>query len=234
MEQDQASASGLHPHLPTHDLPGLVITPSGTLNSENVDLKSIQKRLEENFKESRTWEWDTDHEFLPRKSLTKILTEGTIQSLLQQKPETSHISLADITGDKKRVKIFAILLLIKKTEHIGHMIKQGVSDEDLPLRRSRLKTCLRAEDRHVKEFFLSYQYEVAVPTWDFSAHKIQEEQYDRDQRLPFLTKLPISSGGQGIVWRIRIHRDHYETKTQSVGCSEIRPPKIYRTALTCK
>lgn len=226
MEQDQASAGGLHPHLPIHDLPGLMITPSGTPNSENLDLKSIQKRLEENFEESRTWEWDADHGFIPRKALTKILTEGTIQTLLQQKPETSHISLADITGDKRRVKIFAILLLIKKTEHIGHMIKQGVSDDDLPLRRSRLRTCLRAEDRHIKEFFLSYQYEVAVPTWDFSAHEIQEEQYDRDQRLPFLTKLPISSGGQGIVWRIKIHRDHYETKTQSVGESENRPLKF--------
>lgn len=222
MEQDQAPAGGLRSHAPTHDLPGLMITPSGTLNSENLDLKFVQKRLEENFMESwiwesRTCEWDTDHEFLPQKALTKILTEGTIQSLLQQKPETSHINVADITGDKRRVKIFAILLLIKKTEHIGHIIKQGVSDEDLPLRRSRLKTCLRAEDRHVKEFFLSYQYEVAVPAWDFSAHEIQEEQYDRDQRLPFLTKHPISSGGQGIVWNIKIHRDHYETKTQSVG-----------------
>lgn len=217
MEHEQAPAGGLHTHLPTQDLQSRMIRSPGTPDSENINLKSVQKRLEENFEQSKAWAEDADDEFLPRKALTKILTEGTIQSLLQQKPETSHISSTDITGEKKRIKIFAILLLIKNTEHIGHIIQQGVSDDDLPLGRARLKNCLRAEDRHIIDFFLSCQYGVTVPVWDFSAHKIQEEQYDRLQQLPFLTKLLISSGGQGVVWKVKIHCDHYETKTQSVS-----------------
>lgn len=226
MEQDQAPVGGLLSHSPTQDLLGHMVTPSGTPDPEKLDLQSIQKRLEENFKQSRAWEEDADDLFLPRKALTKILTGGVIKSLLQEKPETSHISLVDITGEKRRIKIFAILILIKKTELIGHIIQQGISDDDLPLGRARLKACLRAEDRHVKDFFLSYQYEVAVPAWDFSAHEIREEQYDRHQRLPFLTKSPISSGGQGKIWKIKIHRDHYETKTQSVSRSDPRPPNV--------
>lgn len=216
MEHDQAPAGGLHLNLPTDDLPGRSI-PSGTTDPERINLKSVQKKLQENFKQSRAWAEDSVDEFLPRKALTNILTERTIQLLLHQKHETSHISWTDIIGEKKRIKIFAILVLIKKTEHVGHIIQQGVSDDDLPLGRVRLRACLRAEDRDVKEFFLSYQYEVAVPVWDFSAHEIQEQQYDRRQQLPFLSRLPISRGGQGVVWKVKIHCDHYKTKTQSVS-----------------
>ncbi|KAI7779590.1 hypothetical protein LA080_000702 [Diaporthe eres] len=175
----------------------------------------ILESSEENFEQSRARSDDARGELLPRKALTEILIKGTIQSLLQQKPEISHISSTDITGEKKRIKIFAILLLIKKTEYIGHIIQQVVSDDDLPLEQARSKACLRAEDRHVKDF-LSYQYEVAVPVWDPSAHKIQEQQYDRPQKLPFLSKLPIASGGQGVVvLKVNIHCDDYETKTES-------------------
>ncbi|KAG6367137.1 hypothetical protein INS49_001320 [Diaporthe citri] len=92
---------------------------SGTPDSENITLKSVQKRLQENFKQSRAWAEDSGDGFLPRKALTKILTERTIQLLLKQKHETSHISSTDIIGEKKRIKIFAILILIKKTEHIS-------------------------------------------------------------------------------------------------------------------
>lgn len=132
-----------------------------------------------------------------------------------QMPETTLINVNNITGDKKRIKIFAILLLIKKTKHIGPIIEQGVSDDDLPLCPDCLKTCLRS-DRLVDSFLL-YQSKVDVPVWDFSAQNIQEENYHWHRKLPFMTKCRLSSGGQGVVWRVEIHPDHYKTRIQSVS-----------------
>lgn len=216
MEHVLPLAEGSSSGLPAHELPIRTTTKSGTADRDKADLKTVRKELRASFKPSRAWTEDANDEFIPRKTLTNILTHKTIQSLLHQKPKSSLVNLDDIIGEKKRIKIFAILLLIKKTQHIGHLIQQGVSDDDLPLGQDRLKTCLRLEDRPVKDF-LSYQYEVNVPVWDFSAHEIHEEHYNRRQQIPFLRKHRVSSGGQGIVWRVEIHRDHYETKTQSVG-----------------
>lgn len=79
-------------------LPSRMILSSGTPDSENINLNSVRKSFEENFEQSRARSDDAKAEPLPRKALTEILIEGTIQSLLQQKPEISHVSSTDITG----------------------------------------------------------------------------------------------------------------------------------------
>lgn len=218
MKHDQPCAGGPLPQLPANDLPDRVnASPgTGTPDLESKDTRIVRKRLHGRFEPSRARADDNSDKFLPKKALTEILTDRTIKSLLQQSPETNLVSVSDITGDKRRVKIFAILLLMKKTECIGYMIQRGVSDADMPLGWDLVKDCLKFEDS-LAESFLFYQSGVDVPVWDFSAHSIQEKGYDWNQKLPFLSKRPLSSGGQGVVWRVEIHRDHYETKVESVS-----------------
>jgi hypothetical protein len=216
MEHVDASADGFCTNLPTHNPASQTNVISDTIDLAKTDMYTVRKKLWDSFKPSRSRTDAVDYDFLPRNALTAILTEKTIELLIRENPKTALINLSDITGPKKRIKIFAILLLIEKTQHIGHVIQQGITDNDLPLRRDRLQTCLREEAATIKAF-LSSQYEVHVPVWNFSSHKIQEVEYDWDQRLPILLKRPLSSGGQGVVWKVKIHCDHYETKTQSVS-----------------
>lgn len=202
-------------HLPAHEVPSRVATSSDTADPERTDLKTVRRRLRSSFKPSRTRTDDGSDEFLPRNALEEVLTDKTIQLLLMQKPKTRLINVDSITGENKRIKIFAILLLIKKTKRIGPFIEQGVSDGDLPLSQGCLKTCLK-KPRLVDSFQL-YQGRVNAPMWDFSAQNIQEEKYCLHRKLPFLTKCRLSSGGQGVVWKVKIHPDHYETNIQSVS-----------------
>lgn len=224
MEHNRPPAAGSYSDLFTHGSRNQVTIQTGKADSGKVDLNTIRQKLRHRLEPSRARTQDNDDQFLPRNALREILTDNTIQLLLKQENETSSIPLTDITGNKMRIKIFAILLLIEKTAYLGHIIRQGVSDDDLPLRPGQLlKTCLGSEES-VVEFFRYKQFTVDVPTWDFSAHNIQEKQYDPDIKLPFLTKSEISRGGQGIVWKVKIHCDHYKTRTQSVSW---RNPMIY-------
>lgn len=209
--QPPAVGSPTHSHLPAHEVPSRVATSSGTSDLEQRDLTTVPKRLHDSFEPSRARTSCDSDEFLPRNALRDILTDKTIQSLLMQTPETSLVKVDNITGHKKRVKIFAILLLIKETKHIWPFIERGISDDNLPLCRDCLKTCLRS-DNHVASFVMN-QCIVDVPVWNFAAQNVQEERYGQLQKLPFLTRTRLSSGGQGVVWKVQIHPDHYETST---------------------
>lgn len=176
----------------------------------------VRERLWNTLETSHTWTENGNHRFLPTSALTECLPVETINMVLQQKRETNHINSEEITGKKRRLKILAILLLMNNTEHIGHLIQKGVSDDDLPLKSACLKTCLGFKDNSV-EVFEHYQYRVHVPVWDFTAPGIEIERYEDDQKLPFLEKVILSRGGQGLVWKIEIHRDHFKTNVQSVS-----------------
>lgn len=189
---------------------------SDSSDPESTDLETIREILYGSFKTSRAWSDDGSDLFLPRNALGNILTEKTIRLLLMKVPETHMISVEEITGEKKRIKIFAILLLIGETKHIGPIIEQGVSDDDLPLYKDRLESFLPKPPR-LADLFVTYQCRVDVPVWDFSPHNFREENYYWHRKLPFMTKCRLSSGGQGVVWKVEIHPDHYETKIQSVS-----------------
>lgn len=211
-EHDDTSSSCAQP--PAHEPPSQTDSLSDSIELAETDTCTVRNRLWASFKPSKARAEAVDYDFLPRKALTAILTQQTVESLLKEIPHTNCIDSVNITGRERRVKIFAILLLIEKTEHIGRFIQQGLTDNDLPLNRVRLQTCLREEAATIRAF-LSRQYEVHVPVWDFSAHEIQEVKYDWEQKLPLLLKLPLGGGGQGKVFKVKIHGDHYETKTQS-------------------
>lgn len=61
-----------------------------------------------------------------------------------------------------------------------------------------------------------YQNVVNVPSWKFPGGHIHKEDYGC-RFLPFQEKVWLSSGGQGTVWRVKIHRDHFDPDTQTVS-----------------
>lgn len=182
------------------------------------DLEDVQDKLFGKLEVSKAWTDDDSDEFLPRTALTEVLTNETIQLLLQQKPETREIRLADITGKPSRIMIFATLLLMGATEHIGHVIRHEVSDHDLPLTWEHAKTCLESKDRLVLlNNFFQRQFTIAVPLWNFSSHNILRGDYHYHQKLPLLEKCRLSSGGHGAIWKVKIHPGHFQTRVESVS-----------------
>lgn len=164
-------------------------------------------------------------QFLPHNTLKDILTRSMIQSVLLEEDETKHIQLSSIVGDEPRIKLLAILILLKKTKRLGPMIRVGLSDEMLPL-SERIFFTSQGHSNFVERFMIQ-QSLVAVPAWDFTSHDIQVGKYTVTfHNMPFLKKTKLSNGGQGTVWKVEIHPAHFTgTRTGSV-CLQIQGPMI--------
>lgn len=183
---------------------------------EEVITTQIQNKLRDSFEPSNNWEADGSQEFLPRNSLLEALSEKNIELLLHQRAETKEIKLNAITSGEKRIKLFAILILIDEYVTIARFIEQGIWDSELPMNRNQLLQCSGLRGNSV-DSFMWYQRVVDVPTWRFSVHDIRKERYHWHRVLPFQEKTKLSSGGQGVVWKVKIHRDHFDPFTQVVS-----------------
>lgn len=165
---------------------------------------------------------DLQRSFLPKEAIESVLTESTIDLLLQRIPDAKGISLGDITGDRKRVKLLSILLLAEKVDRLKHLIEKGIFDVDLPVELDRLRRadCSGRKRAIVDPFFL-LQFRVCVPVLDFSKDTIEEEKLHKDHLLPFSTKKELGKGGQGRVWKVKIPRGNFTTRTSSVSCMSL-------------
>lgn len=182
-------------------------------------LNSVKEKLQRRM-ESSAWIVDEEEEsFLPRNSLLEILTEEMVRDLLWESWETFLIKPRDITGDVKRIEILATLLLIPGgIKHIDIFIKKGICDNDLPISRKVLRSYFALEySLSVPDSFFLCQYSIHVPTWKFLPYRIDFLKYDWRQVLPFTEKTKFSRGGQGTVWKVRIHNDHYSSKACTVS-----------------
>lgn len=160
--------------------------------------------------------------FLPTKALISILTHETVETLLRGNSETDTIKLSDIIGINRRREILATLILIRDgVRHIGNLINSGLCDKDLPIKMKSLRLLLDYTDAYS---FYNYQYCVHVPVWNFSLDEIPYVSYGSRCILPFIEKQKISSGGQGLVWKVRIHEDHYRSRVSTV--SKEKPQNI--------
>lgn len=165
--------------------------------------------------------WGDDDEkgfFFPKSALVEILTDGTVQNLLSESPATARIKSSKITGTNKRVEILATLLLIPDgINYIGGFIRDSVCDNDLPISRDDLQLYFPSEyDFSKADSFFEYQYWIHVPTLRFS-YEILRMDYNRRYMLPFTEKEKVSRGGQGMVWKVKIHKDHYESRAYTVS-----------------
>lgn len=184
---------------------------------EEVITAKIQNKLRDSFKPSNNWVSDGSEEFLPRNSLLEALSGKNIKSLLHQRAETKEINLDAIMSGEKRIKIFAILILIDEYVKRQRFIEQDVWDSELPMNRNRVMSCSGLGGNSV-DSFMWYQRVVDVPTWRFSLRDIRKEEYHWHRVLPFQEKTMLSRGGQGVVWKVKIHRDHFDSFTQVVSC----------------
>ncbi|KAG8168310.1 hypothetical protein KVR01_003999 [Diaporthe batatas] len=174
---------------------------------ERQDLKTVRTSLQDGRVRCVALVREDDR-FLPRNTLEEILTERTIESLLLERDETSQIHRNTIVGDTARIKLFAILILLKKTKRLGEMIRLGISDDRLPLSDNVYESSHRRYE--FVDRFLKKQPLVAVPAWDFTSDDIRVEEYTvMYHNMPFLKKENLSRGAQGTVWKVEIHHAHF-------------------------
>lgn len=169
---------------------------------------------------SSAWGDDEDEGFfLPKHALREILTDERVRDLLWERPETALIKLSDISGPFKRTEMLATLLLIPcGIRHIDVFIKRRLCDNNLPITRKLLRSYFPSEvGLSVPDSFFQYQYWIHVPTWVFSSYEIDFAHYDRRYVFPFTESKVLSRGGQGTVWKVRIHGDHYSSKACTVS-----------------
>lgn len=183
------------------------------MDSDRVDLSTIKKRLQDGHRlvQCVSLLEDDEDQFLPRNILAGILTETTIQSLLRENDTMSRIKLGAIIGEEARIKLFAILILTRRTQYLERMTRPGLSDEILPLSKKLLTKILPSSkgDSKFLNRFMIHQSSVAVPAWDFTSHDMQEREYPLRFNMPFLDKERLSYGGQGTVWKVKIHPAHF-------------------------
>lgn len=170
---------------------------------------------------------DDGYQFLPRNIIAEILTESTIQSLLLEKDKTSGIHPSTIVGGETRIKLFAILILMKRTKHLRRMIRRGIQDNNLPLSKRSLESIFPAsqDNSSFVDLFIIHQSLVTVPTWDFTSPDMQEGEYPlRFHNMPFLKKRKLSNGGQGLIWKVEIHPAHFTGARTGSVCLYIKGP----------
>lgn len=145
-----------------------------------------------------------------------------------------------MSGDKTRSywKIMAILILIKRSFRIGSIIKEGISDEDLPLKKHkkykhiapdslvpiRLRpkgsnddgpecfTKWKWEDKHD---FYERQWYIA-PEFEYQEGVIPHYDFEENTILPFTSRRKLPLGGYGLVYEVEIpsHCHGFPTSTR--------------------
>lgn len=143
----------------------------------------------------------------------------------------------------RRLKIFAILALLDKSNAIVDFIKQDVYDVHLPFEERRLPNGQSQLFRNPQiewkgpqepialpdgwtqidaENFGSRQYQVCVPFFnlstDDSTSKVSHYNLCKQSILPFIEDDEANPGigGFGEVWRVRLHPAHHNLSEQSV------------------
>ncbi|KAF5865006.1 hypothetical protein ETB97_005571 [Aspergillus alliaceus] len=161
-----------------------------------------------------------NHTFIPRGTIDAEINEKAVRDILVEKGIVDRTRAAEVA--KKTVqtarKLFTILVILKKVEHICDLLSQGVEDDDLPfllqaenvLRTNRGQEILVPEDwdDETLEALEQKQWRVLAPVFRPHAHY----EFPEKQILPFVrgeSEIPVE-GGYGEVFRERIHANHHD------------------------
>lgn len=168
--------------------------------------------------------------FLPRDDLQSILNKDSIKQFLGSRSEhhpTRVLQICDYICGTGALKIFAILLLINKSESIYDFFLEDVHDEDLPFTRRRqgggrfhlslkrsdsdhpLKSSENWEALHI-DLFDEYQWRVLTPCFHYDSGSIPLF-YHLNERtvLPWMESSLVAEGGFARIFRVRIHPAHH-------------------------
>ncbi|KAL4812881.1 kinase-like domain-containing protein [Aspergillus spinulosporus] len=190
------------------------------------------QRLQEGLKAYRlTASIEAPQEFIPRSHLQRLVREN-VQDILREQSivDDGRIPSFGRLISEEATQLFAILVDVKREQHIIKFIEEGIRDKNLPfVRTSKLRrlgsglvtrqnkpiqTITEWDWQSIKALE-SKQYRVLSPVFRSGAH------YELDHLciLPFIEQEteveygPMEAGGYGEVSREYIHPDHHEFQT---------------------
>ncbi|KAF4813508.1 Mitogen-activated protein kinase 12 [Colletotrichum tropicale] len=162
--------------------------------------------------------------FLPHSEIMQILGVTTVADILKtvrNTAEYSHDSISaekDICGEsenRRRIRIFAILMFINKPCYIAGFKKNDIWDDQLPLDAQTHGEIFQGWEPRDVWIFCKWQYKMLAPVFDCTT--TQHYQFSLKHPMPFLDELVFRqerSGAHGSVSKIRIHGDHQIWKSQ--------------------
>ncbi|OGM44679.1 protein kinase domain-containing protein [Aspergillus bombycis] len=182
--------------------------------------------------------------FIPRSIIDAEINENAVRDILAEKRIDSRVPRAKLAEKivQSAQKLFTILVMSKKVDHINTFLDRGIQDGNLPfkldgnvLRTSQGHKVPVPEDWDYEdlEALESKQWRVLVPVFHQDVHYDFPEQ----QRFPFVDKESAKSaeGGYGRVSCERIHADHHDfcepPDSKSQGC-RVAVKKLIRQDIT--
>lgn len=215
---------------------------SSTRSRSNSKASSTTRYwLKEQLEDARI-EWpENSHSFLvPKSKQEELITVATVaKDILARDPDVGGEAAAKCANDVCRYgrQLYATLAYIKKGAEICSLLKEGVTDEDLPLVRKPnkmskfalcrkngkpIKTMETWKDKYL-ESFGRVQWWMTAPVFVQGEHHI----FDKNTILPFV---PFSEndetkekkqGAYSKVYPVKIHPAHHEfPDIQSEVCKE--------------
>ncbi|KAL4759318.1 protein kinase domain-containing protein [Aspergillus foveolatus] len=163
---------------------------------------------------------EAPRKFIPRSHLQRLVREN-VQEILREQSivDNKRIPLFGQLISEEATQLFAILVDVKKEQHIIDFLEEGIRDRNLPFVRAsklrRLVQTINDWDWQSIENLESKQYRVLSPVFRSGAH------YELDYLhiLPFIEQETearykrVAAGGYGEVSREYIHPDHHEFQT---------------------
>ncbi|KAF8862911.1 kinase-like protein [Acephala macrosclerotiorum] len=186
------------------------------------------------------WSSKADEYFIPESALQEIITKERIhQEIHSQTPldtlddvrlKSHKIMLDTIFGNYR--KVFAILVLIGKSDEILKFVSANIKDDQLPLADSKVQQ-LNSDGIHTAKSsafdimkawskrdvvgFYRDQWALTAPVFRFGK-TIPHYEFDDQCRLPFILDpgFKSSQGGYGKVWKVKIHPAHLTFDTMQI------------------
>jgi hypothetical protein len=204
--------------------------------SQGSPVISLRERLRQS---SRQWpivKTISDRWFVPQASLEELITPTSILAELRKPGHPSATIQDDIPSKvhlqyhRTALRLFAILALINKTDSIHDLVREGISDKQLPLNqyvatqpltRDSIRLCTKGKpDRPILgmaswdttdfENFYREQWSVFAPVFEKKNEPYHYFFHDK-QILPYTFDAKMGRklhGVHGDVWKIDIHPAH--------------------------
>lgn len=159
---------------------------------------------------------DDSTSFLPENDLREIFAVVTVNDILdcvRSKAGCKHGSFdaeRDICcegRERKRIKIFAILVFIDKPCYIANFVRNNIWDDQLPLRINIHDKIFRGWQASASQYFCQWQYKVLAPVINFTTTEYCK--FSLGYRMPFLDVPEYDRWGfYSDTSKIRIHEAH--------------------------
>ncbi|KAF2204802.1 kinase-like protein [Delitschia confertaspora ATCC 74209] len=143
--------------------------------------------------------------FIPYHVLRDYLDGGRLQEVLSAYGQRDSAG----TIQRKYLRVFAVLILIKKVEWIGYFLQQVHSDDSyLPFYPLEHPPYFLSPER------IDFFEEFYKTQWQFCALKFEKEEmfsnrdYEPKQILPIIEKEPLKTGASCTTYKITLHDDY--------------------------